>query len=86
MRLSSSIMVRENLNGMSREVLLPWATARPDRFTIRRSQVGRGAQAYTEEEKEFPITGMGLHWEADAVARDIRGSSPHCESRLFVPR
>lgn len=65
---------------MGREILLPWATARPDRFTIRRSQVGRGAQDYTEEEKEFPITGMGLHWEADAVARDIRGSSPHLRS------
>lgn len=68
---------------MCREILLPWATARPDRFTIRRSQVGCGAQDYTEEEKEFPITGMGLHWEADAVARDIRGSSPHL--RLFWP-
>ena len=56
-----------------REVLLPWATARPDKFTIRRSQVGRGAQDYAEEVKEFPITGMGLHWEADTVARDIRG-------------
>ena len=57
-----------------REVLLPWATARPERFTVRRSQVGRGAQDYTEEVHEFPIVGMGLHWEADAVARDIRGT------------
>lgn len=24
--------------------------------------------------RTFPIVGMGLHWEADAVARDIRGS------------
>ena len=60
-----------------REILLPWATARPDKFTIRHSQVGRGAQEFTEEVKEFPITGMGLHWEADAVARDIRGM-PFC--------
>ena len=58
-----------------REVLLPWATARPDRFTIRRSKVGRGPQDFVEEVREFPIQGMGLHWEADAVARDLRGQS-----------
>ena len=54
-------------------MLLPWVTARPDKFIVRRSKIGRGAQDYTEELHEFPIEGMGLHWEADAVARSIRG-------------
>ncbi len=57
-----------------REILLPWATARPETFIIRRSQPGRGAQDYTEDVHEFPIIGQGLHWEADAVARCIRGA------------
>ena len=61
-----------------REVLLPWPTSRPERFIIRRSRVGRGPQEYSEEVKEFPIDGIGLYWEADAVARDIRGKS--CQS------
>ena len=56
-----------------REIILPWPAARPDKFTIRRSVVGRGPQDYTEEVREFPIQGTGLNWEADAVARYIRG-------------
>ena len=51
-----------------------YPAARPTSFTIRRSKIGRGPQDYTEEVKEFPIEGMGLHWEADAVARYIRGN------------
>jgi hypothetical protein len=31
------------------------------------------ASGYTEEQIDFPIQGTGLHWEADAVARCIRG-------------
>ena len=52
---------------------MPWATPRPTSFTIRHSKVARGAQDFTEEICEFAIQGMGLNWEADAVARDIRG-------------
>jgi len=58
---------------MKSEIILPWATARPDKFTIRHGKAGRGAQDYTEEVRDFPIIGQGLHWEADAVARCIRG-------------
>lgn len=28
---------------------------------------------YDERKEEFPIQGTGLHWEADAVARLLRG-------------
>ncbi|PAV20366.1 dimeric dihydrodiol dehydrogenase [Pyrrhoderma noxium] len=92
--LSTSIGVNSprdvvvRIQGTKGEVLLPWATARPDRFTIRRSKVGRGPQDYVEEVREFPIQGMGLHWEADAVARDLRDGKiesermPHEETLL----
>ncbi|EJD01504.1 NAD-binding protein [Fomitiporia mediterranea MF3/22] len=92
--LSTSINVNSPLDVVTRiqgtkgEILLPWATARPDRFTIRRSKVGRGPQEYTEEIKVIPIQGMGLNWEADAVARDIRDGKienarmPHADTLL----
>ncbi|KAI5118028.1 hypothetical protein M0805_004893 [Coniferiporia weirii] len=92
--LSTSICVNgpkdvvTRVQGTKGEIILPWATARPDRFTIRRSKVGRGPQEFTEEVVEFPIQGMGLNWEADAVARYIRDGKiesdrmPHEETLL----
>ncbi|OCB85415.1 NAD-binding protein [Sanghuangporus baumii] len=61
------------IQGTKGEIIMPWATARPESFTIRHSKVGRGPQDYTEEVCKFPIQGTGLNWEADAIARDIRG-------------
>ncbi|TDL29856.1 NAD(P)-binding protein [Rickenella mellea] len=60
------------IQGTKGEVVLPWPTARPDTFTIRRSQEGLRPQPYVEDIRTFPIVGTGLHWEADAVARSIR--------------
>ncbi|KAL5487672.1 hypothetical protein ACEPAI_5780 [Sanghuangporus weigelae] len=92
--LSTSISVNgcrdavTRIQGTKGEIIMPWATARPESFTIRRSKIGRGPQDYTEEVCKFPIEGMGLNWEADAVARDIRDRKienermPHADTLL----
>jgi len=78
------------IQGTHGEIILPWATARPENFIIRRSQPGRGAQDYTEDVHKFPIVGQGLHWEADAVARCIRDGKtesermPHSDTLLTM--
>ena len=58
---------------------MDWAPSRPELFKVRRTPVGRGPQQYNEEVYEFPLIGEGLWYEADAVARDIRGGIHEAE-------
>ncbi|KAI5120726.1 hypothetical protein M0805_006432 [Coniferiporia weirii] len=88
MCVNSPMEVVTRVQGTKGEIILPWVSARPERFVIRRSKIGRGPQEFTEETREFPIQGMGLNWEADAVARYIRDGKiesdrmPHEETLL----
>jgi hypothetical protein len=68
-----------------REIFVQGHTSRPQSFTIKKhrdpTKQAQGPESYHAEEKhEHKFEGFGLYWEADAVARTLRGE---LEIRLF---
>lgn len=60
------------------------APARPSFIKIRKykdAQPIKMASSYEETQLDFPIQGTGLNWEADAVARCIKGESTSKKTR-----
>lgn len=61
--------------GTEGEIVIHDVPCRIERFSVSKyTKNEKGKDAWTEPEKfEFPIPGFGLVFEAEAVARDIRG-------------
>lgn len=52
-------------------------SARPTQLVLRKYKGKlpvRQGKEYEDQTFDFPIQGEGLHWEADAVARYVRGT------------
>ena len=64
-------------------------TSRPDAYTIRKYTDPKSAALHAvekrfgkEERHEFEFQGVGWNWEADAVARCLRGISTSIRSLI----
>jgi hypothetical protein len=60
------------------EIILPGALSacRPEQIVVRKYKGElplKLAREWEDTKYDFPIQGTGLHWEADAVARYVRG-------------
>lgn len=70
------------------EVLVgPAAPARPSFIKVRKYKDAhpiKMASGYEETHLDFPIQGTGLNWEADAVARCIKGEQPSKGCRNYT--
>lgn len=62
------------VQGTKGEILVQGPPARPTALIIRRREEGSREFA-PDEVREFPIDNVGLYWEADGVARSLRGKS-----------
>ncbi|KAF8581454.1 NAD-binding protein [Ramaria rubella] len=77
------------IQGTNGEIVIRGAPARPTALIIRRKKEG-SRDFEPDEIHEFPIQGVGLHWEADGVARSLRDGEteslrvPHEQSVLAM--
>lgn len=60
------------------EILVQGHTSRPQSYTLRKyrqpTKQAQGKESYDEDEQhDHRFDGFGLYWEADAVARSLKG-------------
>jgi dihydrodiol dehydrogenase / D-xylose 1-dehydrogenase (NADP) len=61
---------------VSSEIIVGGIACRPNKYTIRRKveKAKDSDKGYEEEVVDMDFPGFGLYWEADAVARALRGT------------
>jgi len=65
------------VQGTKGEIVVRGPPSRPTALIIRR-QKEDSREFLPDEVLEFPIQGVGLHWEADGVARSLRDHELEC--------
>lgn len=61
------------IQGTKGEIVIPGPPSRPTCLVVRTREHGTN-QFAPDVVYDFPITGVGLGWEADGVGRSLRGS------------